>query len=87
MESDIESDGKNSLCEEPQFESGGDETEVEERQMWVDHLARQLDSEFESEVKAAPPQASEKAPVVDPFPNQCRSIDGRVEGFVDAIFA
>ena len=55
--------------------------------MWAAHPAKRLVSEFESEVKAAPPQASEKAPVVDPFPNQCRSIDGRVEGFVDAIFA
>ena len=33
VESDIKSDGENSLCEEPQFESGGDEIEIEERDM------------------------------------------------------
>ena len=68
MESDIESDGKNSLCEEPQFESGGDEVEINERDMRADHPAKRLDSEFKSAAKA-PSQAPEEAPVVEPFPD------------------
>ena len=77
VESDIKSDGKNSLCEEPQFESGGDEVEIEERAMWADHPVKQMDSEFEFEVKAAPHQAPEEVPVVDPFSDQGCSVDGK----------
>ena len=77
VESDIDSDGKNSLCEEPQFESGGDEIETEERDMCTDHPTKRLDSEFQSEVETAPPQAPEEAPVADPFPDQDHSVYGK----------
>ena len=76
VDSDIESDCKNSLCEEPQFESAEDDIEVKKRGMWADHLVRWLDSEFKSEVEA-PCKAPEEAPVVDPFPDQGCSDNGK----------
>jgi hypothetical protein len=36
VKSDVESDGDDSVCEDPQFESGGDEVAVE-TDMWADH--------------------------------------------------
>ena len=45
--------------------------------MWDDHPAKQLDSEFESEVKASPCQAPEDAPAVDSFPDQGHSVHGK----------
>jgi hypothetical protein len=40
VESDVKSDGRDSLCEDQRFESEGDDVEVEERDMWADHLVQ-----------------------------------------------
>jgi hypothetical protein len=75
VESDGESDEEDSCCEDPQFESGGDEGASVKRDMWADHPARKLDDEFEFEAQT-PAQAPEKAPV-DPAPDLGRSVDGK----------
>jgi hypothetical protein len=69
-ESDLDSDDKDSRCEDPQFESGGDE--VVERDMWADHPAKQLD--FEPKVESPKP-ASEEAPEEAEYTELGRSAD------------
>lgn len=59
VESDGESDKKDSLCEEPQFESGGDEGASVERDMWADYPAQKLDNEFKSDAQT-PAHAAEE---------------------------
>jgi hypothetical protein len=71
-ESDVDSDDEDSHCEDPQFESGGDE--VVERDMWADHPAKQLD--FEPEVESPKP-ASEEAPEEAVDTELGRSVDGK----------
>jgi hypothetical protein len=76
IESDVESDDEDSVCVDPQFESGGDEAAVE-RDMWADHPVRRLDDEFESESTKAPAHASEEAPMHAPEEDLGRSVDGK----------
>ncbi len=75
VESDGESDEKDSLCEEPQFESGGDEGASVERDMWADYPAQKLDNEFKSDAQT-PAHAAEEAPV-DLAPDLGCSVDGK----------
>jgi hypothetical protein len=73
-ESDVDSDEEDSHSEDPQFESGGDE--VVERDMWADHPARNLDSDFEQE-SGSPKPASEEAPEDATDSKLGRSADGK----------